>query len=130
MLRPRIIPTLLIHNKGLYKSVKFADYKYVGDPLNAVRIFNEKKADEIMILDIDASVNNIGPNMKLIQNLALECRMPLCYGGGIKTVEHAQEIFSLGVEKIAIFCAIYTALSIVIMLIFKKNYKPVPENRT
>lgn len=105
MLRPRIIPTLLIHNRGLYKSVKFTDYKYVGDPLNAVKIFNEKKADEIMVLDIDASVNNVAPNMKLIENLALECRMPLCYGGGIKTVEHAQEIFSLGVEKIAISSA-------------------------
>ena len=105
MLRPRIIPTLLIHNKGLYKSVKFTDYKYVGDPLNAVKIFNEKKADEIMVLDIDASVNNVAPNMKLIENLALECRMPLCYGGGIKSVEHAQEIFSLGVEKIAISSA-------------------------
>ena len=105
MLKPRIIPTLLIHNKGLYKSVKFTDHKYVGDPLNAVRIFNEKKADEIMVLDIDASVNNEAPNMKLIQNLALECRMPLCYGGGIKTVEQAQEIFSLGVEKIAISSA-------------------------
>ena len=105
MLKPRIIPTLLIHNKGLYKSVKFADYKYVGDPLNAVKIFNEKKADEIMVLDIDASVKNLDPNIKLIENLALECRMPLCYGGGIKTVDHAQEIFSLGVEKIAISSA-------------------------
>ncbi len=105
MLKPRIIPTLLIHNKGLYKSVKFKDYKYVGDPLNAVRIFNEKKADEIMVLDIDASVNNEPPNMKLIENLASECRMPLCYGGGIKTVEQAQQIFSLGVEKIAISSA-------------------------
>lgn len=105
MLKPRIIPTLLIHNKGLYKSVKFTDYKYVGDPLNAVKIFNEKKADEIMVLDIDATVNNVAPNFKLIENLALECRMPLCYGGGIKTVEHAQEIFSLGVEKIAISSA-------------------------
>ena len=105
MLKPRIIPTLLIHNKGLYKSVKFTDYKYVGDPLNAVKIFNEKKADEIMVLDIDASVKNLAPNFKLIENLALECRMPLCYGGGIKTVDHAKEIFSLGVEKIAISSA-------------------------
>ena len=105
MLNPRIIPTLLVHNKGLYKSIKFKDHKYVGDPLNAVRIFNEKKADEIMVLDIDASVNNQPPNMKLIENLASECRMPLCYGGGIKSVEQAQQIFSLGVEKIAISSA-------------------------
>lgn len=102
MLYPRIIPCLLVHNKGLVKSVKFKDYKYVGDPLNAVRIFNEKEVDELMVIDIDSSVENKEPDYVMIQNLASECRMPLCYGGGIKTVEQAQKIFSLGVEKIAI----------------------------
>ena len=102
MLYPRIIPTLLIHKKGLVKTVKFKDGKYVGDPINAVKIFNEKEVDEIVILDIDASANNMEPDYQLIEKLAFECRMPLCYGGGIKTAEQAQRIFSLGVEKIAI----------------------------
>jgi len=105
MLYPRIIPCLLVHNKGLVKTVKFADPKYVGDPLNAVRIFNEKEVDELIVLDIDATVENREPDYKMIENLASECRMPLCYGGGIKTVEQAEKIFSLGVEKIAISSA-------------------------
>jgi cyclase len=105
MLRPRIIPCLLVHNKGLVKTVKFRDPKYVGDPINAVRIFNEKEVDEIMIVDIDATVNSHEPDYKMIENLAAECRMPLCYGGGISTVEQAQKIFSLGVEKVAISSA-------------------------
>ncbi len=102
MLYPRIIPCLLVHNKGLVKTVKFSEPKYVGDPINAVKIFNEKEVDELMVVDIDASVENREPYYKMIENLAAECRMPLCYGGGIKTVEQAQRIFSLGVEKIAI----------------------------
>lgn len=102
MLYPRIIPCLLVHKKGLVKTVKFKDSKYVGDPLNAVRIFNEKEVDELMVLDIDATTIGSEPDYKMIQNLAAECRMPLCYGGGIKTVEQAQHIFSLGVEKIVI----------------------------
>ena len=102
MLQPRIIPSLLIHEKGLVKSTKFKDYKYVGDPINAVKIFNEKEVDEIIIVDIDASVNGNEPDYKLIEKLAYECRMPLCYGGGIKTAEQAQRIFALGVEKISI----------------------------
>ena len=102
MLQPRIIPSLLIHKKGLVKSTKFKDYKYVGDPINAVKIFNEKEVDEIIIVDIDASVNGNKPDYRLIEKLAYECRMPLCYGGGIKTAEQAQKIFSLGVEKISI----------------------------
>ncbi len=102
MLNPRIIPCLLVHNKGLVKTVKFKNPKYVGDPLNAVRIFNEKEVDELMVVDIDATTHGNEPDYKMIQNLAAECRMPLCYGGGIKTVDQAQHIFSLGVEKIAI----------------------------
>ena len=102
MLQPRIIPSLLIHEKGLVKSTKFIDYKYVGDPINAVKIFNEKEVDEIIIVDIDASVDGNEPDYELIEKLAYECRMPLCYGGGIKTAEQAQRIFALGVEKISI----------------------------
>lgn len=102
MLRPRIIPCLLVSNKGLVKTLKFKEPKYVGDPINAVRIFNEKESDELTILDIDATRFNIEPDYKSIEYWASECRMPLCYGGGIKTIDQAQRIFSLGVEKIAI----------------------------
>jgi len=105
MLYPRIIPCLLVHNKGLVKTVKFKDPKYVGDPINAVKIFNEKEVDEIIVIDIDATVQQKEPDYKLIENLAAECRMPLCYGGGIKTVEQGVRIFGLGVEKIALSSA-------------------------
>jgi imidazole glycerol-phosphate synthase subunit HisF len=107
MLYPRITPCLLIHNKGLVKTVKFKDFKYIGDPINAVKIFNEKKVDELIILDIDATVENREPDYKMIENLANECRMPLCYGGGIKTASQAQKILSLGVEKIAISSVVF-----------------------
>ena len=105
MLAPRIIPCLLVHNKGLVKTVKFKDAKYVGDPINAVKIFNEKEADELIVIDIDATVEGREPDYKMIENLATECRMPLCYGGGIRTVEQATKIFNLGVEKIALSSA-------------------------
>lgn len=101
MLRPRLIPSLLIHDNGLVKTVKFKNPKYVGDPINAVKIFNEKAVDELAIFDIDATVLGKEPNYKLISNLALQSRMPLCYGGGVKTVEQAKRIFGLGIEKIA-----------------------------
>jgi cyclase len=105
MLRPRIIPCLLVHDKGLVKTVRFTDAKYVGDPVNAVRIFNEKEVDEIVVLDIDATVKGAEPNAALIRNLAAECRMPLCYGGGVRTVEQAVAIIKMGVEKVAISAA-------------------------
>ena len=102
MLRPRIIPVLLVRNGGLTKTVKFGPGKYVGDPLNTVRIFNEKEVDEIVVLDIDATAQNREPDYKLIRTLAAECRMPLCYGGGVKTTEQVRHIVGLGVEKVAI----------------------------
>jgi cyclase len=105
MLRPRIIPCLLIRKKGLVKTVKFGATKYVGDPINAVKIFNEKEADELIVLDIDATANGAEPDFALIQKLAAECRMPLCYGGGVKTVEQAKRIIGLGVEKVALSSA-------------------------
>jgi imidazole glycerol-phosphate synthase subunit HisF len=107
MLNPRITPCLLIQNKGLVKTIKFGNPKYVGDPINAVKIFNEKAVDELIILDIDASVQNREPDYKMIENIANECRMPLCYGGGIKSTLQAQKILSLGVEKIAISSAFF-----------------------
>lgn len=105
MLRPRIIPCLLIQDSGLVKTVKFKDPKYVGDPINAVKIFNEKEADELIVIDIDATVNAVEPNYTQIAKLAAECRMPLCYGGGIRTAEQAKKIIALGVEKVAISSA-------------------------
>lgn len=105
MLRPRIIPCLLVREGGLVKTVRFKDAKYVGDPINAVKIFNEKEADELIVLDIDATAHGSEPNFRLIAQFAAECRMPLCYGGGVKTVEQAKRIIGLGVEKVAISSA-------------------------
>jgi cyclase len=102
MLRNRIIPCLLLHNEKLVKTVKFKNPVYVGDPINAIRIFNEKEVDEIVLLDISASKTNSGPNFKLIENIAGECFMPLCYGGGITNMEHVDKLFSIGVEKVCI----------------------------
>jgi len=84
------------------KTVRFANPKYVGDPINAVKIFNEKEVDELIVVDIDATVNHQEPDYLMIQNLAMESRMPLCYGGGIKNEDHALKVFNLGIEKIAI----------------------------
>jgi cyclase len=105
MLRPRVIPCLLVHKGGLYKTVGFDKPKYVGDPLNAVRIFNEKAVDELMVIDIDASSEQRDPDYTLIRNLAAECRMPLAYGGGVRSVEQFQRIIALGVEKVAVSSA-------------------------
>jgi len=105
MLRPRIIPCLLVHRGGLVKTQAFKDPKYVGDPINAVRIFNEKEADELMVLDIDATANKVEPDFSLIVKLAAECRMPLCYGGGVTTSEQAARIVDMGVEKVAVSAA-------------------------
>ena len=105
MLRPRIIACLLVKNNGLVKTIGFDKPKYVGDPINAVRIFNEKEVDELIVVDIDATAENRGPNYKMIANLATECRMPLCYGGGVRTPEQVQRIIGLGVEKVALSAA-------------------------
>src|SRR6185503_6129239 len=105
MLRPRIIPCLLVHEGGLVKTVQFAAPKYVGDPINAVKIFNEKEADELIVLDIDATVKGAEPNYRLIAQFAAECRMPLCYGGGVRTVEQVRRIIGLGVEKVSLSAA-------------------------
>lgn len=134
MLRPRIIPCLLVKNGGLVKTLKFAQPKYVGDPINAVKIFNEKEVDELIVLDIDASVQNREPDYGMIRNLAAECRMPLCYGGGVKSVEQVERIISLGVEKVAMSSAaisnpgivskaseVVGSQSIVVVMDVKKN---------
>jgi cyclase len=105
VLRPRIIPSLLVQDKGLVKTVGFSSPKYVGDPINVVRIFNEKLVDELAIYDIDATVRGHEPDYRMLENLAVESRMPLCYGGGVKTVEQVKTIIGLGIEKVAISSA-------------------------
>ena len=102
MLRPRIIPCLLIKNNGLVKTFNFSQEKYIGDPINAVKIFNEKLVDELMIIDIDATVKKLDPNYELIRKIAAESQMPISYTGGIKSVEQVKKIIGYGVEKVGI----------------------------
>lgn len=102
MLRSRIIPCLLLRNNGLTKTESFKPGKYIGDPINAVRIFNEKEVDELMFLDIDKSTQKGEPDYGLIQKIADESRMPICYGGGIKNSSQAKRIIEMGIEKIAL----------------------------
>ncbi len=102
MLRKRIIPILLLKDDELIKSTKFKDHQYVGDPINAVRIFNEIKVDEIILLDVFKSKNNLDLNYEIIKDIADECRMPFTYGGGIKNLKQVEKLFLIGVEKISI----------------------------
>lgn len=102
MRRFRVIPILLVNNSGLYKSIKFKSLQYVGDPINTVKIFNDKEVDEICILDISATPNKKGPNFGLIDGVASEAFMPLTYGGGITSLEQVDLIFRKGVEKVVI----------------------------
>ncbi|HVS95282.1 MAG TPA: AglZ/HisF2 family acetamidino modification protein [Puia sp.] len=102
MRRIRVIPVLLIHEGGLVKSVRFKDYRYVGDPINAVKVFNEKEIDEIVILDIDATREKRPPDFRKIREIAEEAFMPLAYGGGITSIDEAKQLFNLGVEKVIV----------------------------
>jgi cyclase len=107
MYRSRIIPCLLIKNTGLYKTIRFKNPRYLGDPINTLRLFNGKEADEIVILDISAYTNGTGPNLDYIKRLTGECFMPLCYGGGITSLKHIEALFKAGVEKVAFNTALY-----------------------
>jgi imidazole glycerol-phosphate synthase subunit HisF len=102
MLLPRVIPCLLLQDGGLVKTVRFKASTYVGDPINAIRIFNDKRVDELILLDITASRQRREPPYALIEEIASECFMPLCYGGGVTSVAQAQRIVNLGAEKIAV----------------------------
>lgn len=102
MLTTRVIPCLLLQNHGLVKTVRFKDPKYVGDPINAVKIFNEKEVDELVFLDISATAEKKRPNFAKIEEIAGECFMPLAYGGGINSLDDIKTVFSLGVEKVVI----------------------------
>lgn len=140
MLKNRIIPCLLLMDDGLVKTRRFSSPQYVGDPINAIRIFNEKEVDEIIVLDIAASRVKRDPNYKLIGEFASECFMPLCYGGGISSIDQAKKLFDLGVEKICLQTAainnpklitqiveIYGSQSVVVSVDIKRsmfgNYK-------
>jgi cyclase len=113
MNRGRVIPVLLLKNEGLVKTIKFKDPKYVGDPRNAVKIFNEKEVDELSFIDISARVKRVGPNFQMIEEIASECFMPLCYGGGVNTLEEIKKLFSIGVEKVSLNTLLHTNPEIV-----------------
>jgi cyclase len=102
MALPRIIPVLLLKNNGLYKTVKFRDPVYIGDPMNAVRVFNTKEVDEIILLNFNASAGNMQIPFSMIADIASQCFMPLCYGGGIRSTDDIRKIIYSGVEKIAV----------------------------
>jgi cyclase len=102
MFQPRVIPALLLLNRGLIKTVKFKDPKYLGDPINIVRIFNDKEVDELVFLDITATNEKRRPAFDLLANIASECFMPLAYGGGIHSIDDVKTLFKLGIEKIVL----------------------------
>lgn len=102
MLTTRVIPCLLWKNAGFVKTERFRNARYLGDPINIVKIFNEKEVDEIIIVDITATIENRPPRIKELEKIVSECFMPVCYGGGIRSVENAKEILNVGVEKVAI----------------------------
>lgn len=102
MLRPRVLPALLLQGGRLVKTVRFRKPRYVGDPVNAVRIFNEKEVDELIVIDIDAGRAGVSVPLNLITRIAGECFMPMTYGGGIRTLDQIAEIMAAGVEKVSI----------------------------
>ena len=102
MYRARVIPCLLLRGQGLVKTVRFTQPTYIGDPINAVKIFNDREVDELAFLDITATREHRDPSFDQVRDIASECFMPVCYGGGIRTVDHARRLFSLGVEKVLI----------------------------
>jgi cyclase len=102
MLRARVIPVLLLRDGGLVKTVKFKDPVYLGDPINIIRIFNDKEVDELVLLDIDATLERRGPPFELLRQVTDECFMPLAYGGGVRTIEDVERLVALGIEKVAI----------------------------
>jgi cyclase len=108
MLRPRVIPVLLLNNNGLVKTFRFSNPKYVGDPINAVRIFNDKGTDELVFLDISATIQKRKPDFALIREICSEAFMPFAYGGGIYTMNDIEELFKLGIEKVIINTAFYS----------------------
>src|SRR4029078_3896547 len=99
-MRPRVIPVLLLKDRGLVKTVKFANPRYIGDPINSVRIFNEKEVDELVFLDISATPNGRAPDFEVIDDIAGEAFMPMAYGGGITSIQQIRRIMGIGFEKV------------------------------
>ncbi len=135
MLRTRVIPCLLLSGKRLVKTKQFKSPAYIGDPINAIKIFNDKEVDELLLFDIDATVKKTGPNFKFIEEIAGECFMPLAYGGGIQSLNDIERLNKIGVEKIVMSSvAIYNksflreavrefgSSTIVVCLDVKKNF--------
>jgi cyclase len=108
MLRTRVIPVLLLKGEGLVKTLKFKNPRYVGDPIIAVKVFNDKEVDEIIILDISATNEGRPPNFRKIREIAGECFMPLAYGGGIRTLDEVKQLFDIGIEKVVINSGVHT----------------------
>ena len=102
MIPVRVIPCLLLENRGLVKTVRFSDPKYIGDPINAVKIFNDKKVDELIFVDIGATPLGKGPPLELLRDISSECFMPFAYGGGVSSMTHFHSLFTLGVEKVSV----------------------------
>ncbi|MFZ6009545.1 MAG: AglZ/HisF2 family acetamidino modification protein [Bacteroidota bacterium] len=135
MARPRVIPVLLLRKNGLVKSVEFKNHRYVGDPMNAVKVFNEKEVDELIFLDIDASKDKREPPYEYLSEIASECFMPLAYGGGIKTIDQIKKLIKSGIEKVIIntsalgdvgflekACDMFGSSTIVAAMDVKKNF--------
>lgn len=135
MLKTRVIPVLLLKDRGLVKTIKFKNEKYIGDPRNAVKIFTEKEVDELIVLDIHASKTHSPPNFELIEEISSECFVPFAYGGGITSVAEIKKLFSLGVEKVvlnSIFLnrpnivkeasSLYGSQSIIVSIDVKKSF--------
>lgn len=119
MIQARVIPTLLLKNDNLVKTKRFTNPKYIGDPINAVKIYNESEADELVLLDITRSKRGLQPNFALIESIANETYMPFCYGGGITSLEDARKIIRLGAEKVCINSGLLKNNSIIPELVQK-----------
>lgn len=107
------MPCLLLRSQGLVKTCKFKNQQYIGDPINAVRIFNQKEVDELVIFDIDATTQNKSINYTMIEKITTECFMPLCYGGGVRTLEDFKKLFYIGVEKVSVSSLLFERPDIV-----------------
>ncbi|RNF48799.1 imidazole glycerol phosphate synthase subunit HisF [Marinomonas hwangdonensis] len=113
MLRTRVMPCLLLKGRGLVKTVKFKNERYVGDPINAVRIFNQKEVDELVLFDINCTTEGCAINYSLLEQITSECFMPVCYGGGVKMLEDFRRLFSMGIEKVSISSLLFENADVV-----------------
>jgi cyclase len=113
MMLSRIVPCLLVDNKGLIKTINFKNPRYLGDPFNTIRLFNGKEVDEIIVLDIGASRDDKKPDFDMIRKLASECFMPICYGGGLNNIEDVQKVFELGVDKVSFNTALHDNIIVI-----------------